>query len=239
MFSSEFMAWLEQVQLPPYELEVRDGADLPADLHLETRPVRIRVLRGAQPWAGARLTIALQSGDVLECAATDDYGVTERDVPFGGHVCVRHDSGRAVTLGPLAVVRGEGPQLVQFALAAGDETMSAGDDSGPRLRIVPDLGSARTTAAGASGSRTSTPDSRTAVRRSPVSWARRSSRTMRLMPSRSFFEQWRQTRSTSQGSISRATRTANCACGGMVDGSAKPNTPSRANTYPARASLKI
>ncbi len=25
MFSSEFMAWLEQVQLPPYELEVRDG----------------------------------------------------------------------------------------------------------------------------------------------------------------------------------------------------------------------
>lgn len=96
------------------EVELRADAPVPLDLHLQTRPVRLRVLRGGQPWRGAELRLVLATGEQLDCAPTDVYGVTELALPYGMHACSLLADANATPLGSLGVTPGEGPMLTVF-----------------------------------------------------------------------------------------------------------------------------
>lgn len=101
------------------ELTFGPGSRGRYELRLHTRAVRVRLLRGTHPAAGVQVQAVADERFPLTFAPTDDYGCAEFALPLGTHplyVLPRNAGGPKVSLGALAVVAGEGPQITRWTL---------------------------------------------------------------------------------------------------------------------------
>lgn len=104
------------------ELVLAPGSHVHCDLHLRSRAVRVRAMRGARPVAGVSVQAVVAGRFDLTFAPTDDYGCAEFALPLGVHplfALSRRDPGGKVSLGGVYVVAGEGPQVVVLDLPPG------------------------------------------------------------------------------------------------------------------------